>query len=802
MVLADYNAYAGRDAPLSFDAGQLIEYRHPGTGEYVRFQPTTLQWTNDLNQLSSVADPQAVGAQVNGDRLLWPGAYGSGLDFEWLADTVRLIKYLHVASALPAPPAFIIAGGHPVLQLTLLFEHSAGVQAYVDGALWDEKANNPKTTQANVEFRAGANTLWSFNRPVAWHSNPDASDFAVLPNMRLRASGNSLFVDILVPYAWMGTATYPLKIDAVIDSQVGASSDDAWQDSNGSASITSTPMNMGTGSSSGSPLAATGFRFLSIGLVGIDTVDNGTYIECRKVNTAFNTIEGSWHAEDIDDAPTFSASENILARALTTASQVCAENINRVGGTWYQLPSSGGEWKSLIQEVIDRGGWASGQDIVLIFAGDGADNFTRENFASYDTASADAAKLHIVYTAGSSPVSVTPAPASASIGTVTPTVVGGEAKAPLGWFVYSLLPKGWFDPTAYVQGWWDDELTPPAAGLTVSPAAASAVAAVVVPTVILGSTSIAPTAASAVSITIGPTVVNVVVLTPAPASAVILTLDPTVILGAISVAPSPATVRAETVNPTVVLGFLVLAPSPAVAITTTVDPAVVLGSLTIAPSPASAVILTVDPSVVSGGGTTVAPTPAFAVAAGVAPTVVLGSTTVTPAAAFAVPTVVNPSVVLGSLSLTPVPAFAVATIVNPTVVNVVLLTPVPAFAVAARVNPAVVLGSLTLTPVPAFAMPTVVNPSVVQGSLALGPAPATAVILAIGPFVIAAIPFGSEVTLAGSFMVGSALRGSHIPAGTMAGQRSVEVSVGGSVDLGVEIEGEQAETTIDLEGSA
>jgi hypothetical protein len=36
----------------------------------------------------------------------------------------------------------------------------------------------------------------------------------------------------------------------------------------------------------------------------------------------------------------------------------------------------------------------------------------------------------------------------------------------------------------------------------------------------------------------------------------------------------------------------------------------------------------------------------------------------------------------------------------------------------------------------------------------------------------------------------------------MAGQRSVEVSVGGSVDLGVEIEGEQAETTIDLEGSA
>ena len=60
MVLADYNAYAFREATHPFDQGQLIEYVHPASGEAVNFQPTQLQWTNDLDQISPIADPQAV----------------------------------------------------------------------------------------------------------------------------------------------------------------------------------------------------------------------------------------------------------------------------------------------------------------------------------------------------------------------------------------------------------------------------------------------------------------------------------------------------------------------------------------------------------------------------------------------------------------------------------------------------------------------------------------------------------------------------------------------------------------------
>ena len=62
MELADYNAYAGLDDAINFDAGQIVKYVNPDTGESVALQPQQLQWTNDLDQIDPICAPMEVGA--------------------------------------------------------------------------------------------------------------------------------------------------------------------------------------------------------------------------------------------------------------------------------------------------------------------------------------------------------------------------------------------------------------------------------------------------------------------------------------------------------------------------------------------------------------------------------------------------------------------------------------------------------------------------------------------------------------------------------------------------------------------
>lgn len=85
----------------------------------------------------------------------------------------------------------------------------------------------------------------------------------------------------------------------------------------------------------------------------------------------------------------------------------------------------------------------------------------------------------------------------------------------------------------------------------VAPAASTAVAASVAPTVVLGSLSLAPSAVTAVAASVAPTVDNGVTLAPTATTAVAASVAPTVVLGSVTVAPAAATAVAAAVNPTV-----------------------------------------------------------------------------------------------------------------------------------------------------------------------------------------------------------------------------------------------------------
>lgn len=144
-----------------------------------------------------------------------------------------------------------------------------------------------------------------------------------------------------------------------------------------------------------------GMRFTSI------TIPQGTTVSTSYLNLiAYSTLSGTAamtrvSAEDVDDAPTFANDSDAFdARwANRTTARVDWDYIpDWTAEVEYNSP----EIKTVIQEIVDRVGWASGNDIVIFW-----DDFEQRSPAvegrnmrdaySYDSSSTKAPKLYIEY---------------------------------------------------------------------------------------------------------------------------------------------------------------------------------------------------------------------------------------------------------------------------------------------------------------------------------------------------------------------------------------------------------------------
>ena len=163
------------------------------------------------------------------------------------------------------------------------------------------------------------------------------------------------------------------------------------------------------------------------------------------------------------------------------------------------------------------------------------------------------------------------------------------------------------------------------------------------------SVSVSPAARTAVAASVAPTVVHgSLALSPSELTAVAASEDPVVVLGSTPIAPSESTVVAAKVDPTVLLGSTVAAPSAGTAVGVVAAPTVLAGSISVGPDVITAVAASVAPSVVHGS-LALSPSSLTAVAAQAAPTVVLGSTSKTPAVVTAVAASTGPTVDTGDI---------------------------------------------------------------------------------------------------------------------------------------------------------
>jgi len=222
--IMDRAGYNFRLLQSGFDAGQIVEFSVGSS--YIRLQPMALEYSNDLKQIQQISMPQAVmgvvtntpvqllsGMDSQQGKVTWVGAYGPNRDFEWMTQPTRLMKLLTIQdyNDLPLPPEYIIDGGNPYLRLNMIFAPSSDMNIYVDGTLWDK--SSMVQTFGRVEFCKDGKTLWDFAPLLYWDSGDSYGESV----KTLRGAGQSLYIEIRVPYSWLQTSIYPVFIDATIE---------------------------------------------------------------------------------------------------------------------------------------------------------------------------------------------------------------------------------------------------------------------------------------------------------------------------------------------------------------------------------------------------------------------------------------------------------------------------------------------------------------------------------------------------------------------------------------------------------
>jgi len=259
-----------------------------------------------------------------------------------------------------------------------------------------------------------------FTRILKSDKSPKEAKFRITGNWQVRASdedgeietesgvSNGVLTETLKPQR---EVKYPVRIDPTY--QVGASTDDCYRSlyfGGGTYwALTSTNYGAGCGSSQYNRYGG-GARFTNITIPAGSTIDT-TYmtLRCNTTNNTGTVCRTRFSAEDVDDAPTFaddSAAFDARWSNRTTAIMDWDGIATWTKDTDYNTPTTDGvtTFASIIQEVIDRGGWASGQDIV-VFWEDFDDRSDHNALAyrsaySYDGSATYAPQLIIEYTEG------------------------------------------------------------------------------------------------------------------------------------------------------------------------------------------------------------------------------------------------------------------------------------------------------------------------------------------------------------------------------------------------------------------
>lgn len=175
-----------------------------------------------------------------------------------------------------------------------------------------------------------------------------------------------------------------VAVDTDVTYQVGATADDGEKYA---TAFLNGYVSLGYSGGSYNPF----FRWTSVEIPAGSTI-TAAKVQLRAKNSdSGKTVNMNIYFNDVDNATAPTDVATYDAKAVTAA--VAWNSIGAfTAGTWYDSP----ELKTILQAVIDRAGWASGNAIMVLMKDNGSSNYRRMN--DYDDGASYAAKLVVTYT--------------------------------------------------------------------------------------------------------------------------------------------------------------------------------------------------------------------------------------------------------------------------------------------------------------------------------------------------------------------------------------------------------------------
>jgi len=208
------------------------------------------------------------------------------------------------------------------------------------------------------------------------------------------------------------TSTSTPIVSATVTSQVGSSSNDAEENVNsGNVDLTSPDLQLGNDNNTPQLV---GMRFTNIAIPRNANILNA-YVEFEVAATGSASTSVTIRGQAADNASAFSSTKNNISNRSLTTAQVAWNNIpawSALNVKW-QTPNL----SAIIQQVVNRSGWASGNAIAIIINGSG-----QRTAESYDGEAPAAPKLVITYLLPTPTPTLTPTPTRTPTQTLTPTI--------------------------------------------------------------------------------------------------------------------------------------------------------------------------------------------------------------------------------------------------------------------------------------------------------------------------------------------------------------------------------------------
>jgi len=186
------------------------------------------------------------------------------------------------------------------------------------------------------------------------------------------------------------------KRGTTLNLQVGASAGDAVEDmDNTDFSSGATTLRMDSDTSTLGNRRTSGWQFTGVTIAGGSTINSA--ILSLYIASGLTAADADGYAEDVDSAANFSTTADVVDRTLTTAVTAWTETLVASTSVGTMRPSP--DFDTLVQEVTDRGGWSSGNALMILLRGT---NRSTGSFGcrAYDLVTSTAGKLDIDYTAG------------------------------------------------------------------------------------------------------------------------------------------------------------------------------------------------------------------------------------------------------------------------------------------------------------------------------------------------------------------------------------------------------------------